>query len=474
MTKVKKLLAVFLVLLFLVLLCARCRKDNAMQTTKLCDTEGDKWRVGFGSAQILPDKNSEEPLYIAGYDPGREISGVLDYCQARAMWLDTGAEGVLLIGIDCVALDNHTVTKIRQSLSDIPNCVSINVYATHTHAGIDTMGLWGQIGIDGKNDAYMDALFLAAEKAARAAAADRHTGTLYYGQAETLAMLRDSRLPQVCDETLYQLRFESDDGTAGLRLFFYGAHAEALRGANTKLSRDFPGLLCDGVTEATGDNTMFFPGAIGGLVMTRDLVGSADSGPGAEKNLQVTASKLVQYALSIQPENERVILPKMGMERTVFTVPLDNPIFLTYKFLGIFHNNAVRADSATGYGVKTELSVLKLDDLALALIPGEIFPELVSGEAYEVANTEGVNPVPLREIAADGGLENLIIIGLANDEIGYIVPPADFLVNPELPYLEKIMDHRGEDHYEETNSAGPECAQAVADAFAAAVAGLQK
>ena len=59
------------------------------------------------------------------------------------------------------------------------------------------------------------------------------------------------------------------------------------------------------------------------------------------------------------------------------------------------------------------------------------------------------------------------MIGLANDEIGYIVPPSDFLVNPEMPYLEKITDHTGENHYEETNSVGPLCAEIIAETWEA-------
>ena len=41
----------------------------------------------------------------------------------------------------------------------------------------------------------------------------------------------------------------------------------------------------------------------------------------------------------------------------------------------------------------------------------------------------------------------MLIAGLANDEIGYIVPPSDFLLNEELPYLERTMDYKCEDHY---------------------------
>lgn len=466
----KKLIAILTLLVLLVTLFTGCPEQDLATAEKPHTSAGTHWYFGFGRRQILPDESTDQPLYIAGYSSGKEITGVLDYCEARAVWLDTGAEGVLLIGIDCVALDSGTVGKIREALSDIPNCASINVYATHTHAGIDTLGLWGPIGVDGKNDDYMSALIDAAIDAGREAVSNRHSGTLYFGQVETKNMYRDSRDPQVFDANLYQLRLSADDGSAGLRLLFYGAHAESLRGSNTLLSRDYPGRLCDRVTEATGDNTMFFPGAVGGLIMTREFVDDIDTN--AETNLQITADTLTEYALSITPETERQLSPSMALSRAVFTVPMDNSVFLLYKLLGILTNKTVPVPSATGYGVETELSILMLDDLALTLIPGEIFPELVYGGKSGDANPDGKNPDALCDIAARHGIEEMLIIGLANDEIGYIVPPSDFLINEELPYLDGVMDYKGEDHYEETNSLGPESATIIAAAFETAVKAL--
>jgi len=314
----------------------------------------------------------------------------------------------------------------------------------------------------------MEALIQAAEEAGREAAASRKPGTLHYGVTQTWDMYRDSRDPQVYDENLYQLRFASADGK-GLRMYFYGAHAESLRGANTLLSRDFPGLLCDKVTAATGDDTMFFPGAIGGLIMTKEFTQIPEE---AVENRDITAEKLVEYALSIYGETE--LEPDLALSRKKFVVPMDNIAFLLLKALGILNNRPVPAESATGYGVETELSVLALDGVAVALLPGEIFPELVLGGEYGRANINGKNPRPLCKIAEEQGIETLIIAGLVNDEIGYIVPPSDFLVNEKMPYLERTMDYKGEDHYEETNSIGPECAGAVADAFAEAVKALGK
>lgn len=433
-------------------------------------SEGDTWQVGFGKRTIEPDFSNGEPLYIAGYNSGWEISGVLDLCEARAVWLDTGSKGVMIIGIDCVALTSGTVAAIRAALADLTDCAAINVYATHTHAGIDTLGLWGPTAIDGKNDAYMTALQAAAVSAARDAYAARTPGTLHYGSVLTENMYRDSRDPQVYDANLYQLRFAPADGSAGLRMYFYGAHAEALRGSNRLLSRDFPGVLCDLIAGRTGDHAMYLPGAVGGLIMTREFL---YTNVNAEGNMRMTGEKLADYAMTITPEKEQAVSPALQAANVRFTVPLDNVGFMYFRFLGLLDNKAVPyASSATGYGVETELAAVRLGDVTLAMLPGEIFPELVTGEAYGQNNPHGVNPKPLADIAAAHSDGPLLIVGLTNDEVGYIVPPSDFLVHPDAPYLKRITDAHGEDHYEETNSAGPACAQCIADAFEAALGQL--
>ncbi|MBR3750993.1 MAG: hypothetical protein IKK58_04395, partial [Clostridia bacterium] len=95
---------------------------------------------------------------------------------------------------------------------------------------------------------------------------------------------------------------------------------------------------------------------------------------------------------------------------------------------------------------------------------GEIFPELVSGQGL----SDG-DPEALEHIAARYGVERLLIVGLCNDELGYIIPPSDFLLNDELPYIETVTDDMGENHYEETNSTGRETAARIAKAFETAL-----
>ena len=456
----KRMLCLLLSLTMLCLLLPSCTFRTAYRDTYA--SQGDSWYMGFGAVEIPLPIDSGSPLYIAGYHGGREIQGVLDLPRASAVWMDTGESGILLIGIDCVGLGSGTVDEIRNRLEDFchdTGCVSVNIYATHTHAGLDTLGLWGPAAVDGKNPDYMENLIVSAVQAAEEAFGDRSAGALSYGSAVPDDLLHDSREPAEYDPAVHQLRFVPTDTTqSGIRLLSYGAHAESLRGANLMLSRDFPGVLSDLVEDACGDRVLFMPSAIGGLIMTRELTEPFD----AEANMTATAERLAHAILSIT--EEQVLPPSLGYSRVELELPLDNTFFFFAKFLGILDNEISSGESSTGYLLQSELGTLTMGSVTLALIPGEIFPELVSGRGL----AEG-DPEALSSIAARHGAETLLVVGLCNDELGYIVPPSNFLVNEELPYIETITDATGENHYEETNSVGKETAAVISAALDSAL-----
>lgn len=465
-----KTLAVLLTLVTLLTLFTGCASGETIITEvyNLINEGKKQWTVGFGQA-VLPYPDTDDPLYIAGYRNGYEIAGILDEQRATAVWLDCGGEGVLLIGVDCVGLSNKYVEDIRTDLAAECaewGCAIVHIYATHTHAGIDTLGLWGPVAVDGKNADFQQIVVEGAAEAARQAYASRHTGTLTYSTADTEDTQRDSRLPEVYDKNLHQLRFKPDDGTSGVRIISYAAHAEALRGSNTLLSRDFPGEMANILKEETGDDMLYMPAAIGGLIMTREF-NEDFAFTTYEENMLYTGRRLADYLLAIPETDEVPVEPVMTAARTLFSIPLDNTAFMYYRFLGILDNTAIPGDSKTGYCLETELSVVTLGDYTLTLIPGEIFPELVYGGYLtdDAASPENENPTPLTEIAAQYGCGNLLICGLANDEIGYIVPPNDFMLSDTAPYFDKTMDHKGENHYEETNSVGIHTAHRIAEAF---------
>jgi len=443
-----------LALLLTVLLLSGCRPVAEKSPDRV-------FSAGFGNAVLTVPTDSDEPLYIAGYHNGWEITGILDEQQARALWLDDGVTSAVLIVVDCIGLSRGTVTAIRERLADFcsrTGCDSVNVVATHTHAGIDTLGLWGSVAMDGKNSDFTDILIDGAVRAAEAAYADRSEGSLVYMVTPTQGMQVDSREPRVFDSNLYQLRFVPDDQTQNeIRLFSFAAHAESLRGDNTLVSRDYPGVVCDTIKEETGADAIYLPGAIGGLIMTPVLI-QGDFDP--QENLRMTGKRIAEYALQ-EPVQSMVLEPALSVSKVEFETELDNTLFVYYQFLGILRDEVRRTLTGT-YLVETELTVLKLGEVALVMLPGEICPELVEGGEY------GTNPPPLRQIARKYGLEHLVVVGLANDEIGYILPPDDYLLDEELPYFREAEG----DHYEETNSVGVACSDDLVAAFEQAVQNL--
>jgi hypothetical protein len=92
--------------------------------------------------------------------------------------------------------------------------------------------------------------------------------------------------------------------------------------------------------------------------------------------------------------------------------------------------------------VHSEVSLIKLGDLWLAAVPGELLPKL---------------GLQLKAWMREAGARVTGVIGLANDELGYILPPEDFKY-PFNPF-------RPGRHYEETNSIGKELAPKIMSAF---------
>lgn len=469
-----------LLLTVIAVFCCSCTGSAA----KVYTVAGTEWVIGFGSADIALPDDTDSPLYVGGYSTGAPYEGILDLQRASAVWLGTNDRGgMLLIGVDCIGLGADTIGDIRTALSDFSKetgCAEIAVYATHTHAGIDTLGLWGTVARDGKNPDFMNNLITAAVDAAYIAYENRTSGELYFGQTETDGMQYDSRDPQVYDRTMYQLRFvPAAPDRSGVRLVFFAAHAESLRGDNRLVSRDFPGVMADTVKAECGDDLLFVPGAIGGLIMTPVLLdeSEADGNPDFyAENCLATGRRLAEIAMSITEET--AVAPSLSYAYTACEIPLDNTMFFYYKFLGILGNPIARgSDSMTGYTLSTTCAAMQLGaDVTVALIPGEICPELVYGEAPHTAanadHTLSEETFPsLTSAAKQYGHDTLLIGGLCNDELGYILPPDNYLISETLPYFDGITDASGENHYEETMSAGIRTAQtllaAMEEVFAA-------
>ncbi len=115
----------------------------------------------------------------------------------------------------------------------------------------------------------------------------------------------------------------------------------------------------------------------------------------------------------------------------------------------------IKDKSAKGpFSVRTEIGYLKLGEVEIAAIPGEIYPELVLGQVQDPADPGADFP----DAAVEPGVYQQMkgpyrmLIGLANDEIGYIIPKRQWDERPPFCYGRMTAQ------YGEGNSLGPETA----------------
>ena len=417
--------------------------------------------AGFGKARIVPPDLLRKKYYVAGYGIRNPATGLLDIPYVHALWLDdnSGRGAVVFVSLDAVGMLNKDVNAAKALLADFSEetgCRNINILCTHSHAGIDTMGLWGPLPRTGRDPAYMDLVFEGIKTAVKKAYEDRREGSLYLGRVQVEDMQNDHRLPVVYSKTLTRLRFVPQDGTREIYFINFAAHSESLGGDNSLVSADFPGYLREEILSRTGAETVYCVGAIGGMI-SMDTIGDDK----VESTKQI-GKNLADFALSIKDEIE--LEPVINFLKQEFYADVDNYVLMLATKAGILQADRHHQKDATyGYALKSEMTYFEIGCLKMLLIPCEIFPELVfGGYLSQDDSAEGkgpeINPTPLTQIA---GEEELLVFGLANDELGDVIPPNDFLLAPGIPYLDRVKDRHDRNHYEETNSMGPKTAQKI-------------
>lgn len=452
--------------------CARiCPPPILKEGTFDCvkEAKSDHFTMGFGKFPLVPEDILRKKYYMAGYHLNNPITAVQDPTYARAVWIDdnSGKGGIVLVSVDCIGLLSPDVNNIRKILSGFcerTGCRAINIVSTHNHAAIDTMGLWGKLPKSGRDRHFIkDVLYKGITHAVELAYSDKRDGDLMLGRCEGEGIQHDIRIPEVFSKTITRLRFVPYDGKRCIHIINFAAHAETMDCHNSVMSADWPGFMCSRIFEQTlGDETVFLNGALGGMITPVEK---------GKNNVETTIIAGVSVAdASLGIKDEIKLTPKIGIIRQEFYIPLHNLLLTAAGLIKIMPSKKIKTGGGTlGLSLKSELNFIEIgNNLQILMVPGELFPELAYGgylpEETAANGSPDTNPKPLIEIAQN---PELVIVGLANDEIGYILPPNDFILDDKKPYIEDAYDKTGRKHYEETNSTGIDTARCIADTFEA-------
>lgn len=448
-------------------------------------------RVGFAENDITPDVAGKKPVWIAGYGQNRKATGVHDPLMTRALVLESGGQKIALVSADVVGLQYPTVKELRAKLEGF---AYVMVQATHNHEGPDTMGLWGpnpfKSGIDPD---YMTRLIDQSVDAVKKAAASLTAAAAAYGTATDDAALRDSRLPHVSDGVLRAIKFTAPQGGKPVVILVqWNCHPEAMGGGNTEITADFIGTTIARLKEKYQCPIAYFTGTVGGLMAPpRGVYQDANGNELKEGDFaycqkygEVVADLAAKAIDGVQP----LTLTPFVVSAKPISVPLENPLYKVARSMGILKRDghawtgnfeevgevltakSLAAAKAQQPGTpkeeiqaaaSTEVAYLRLGELHVACIPGEIYPESVYGQYPEPTEANVDFPEAALEPPVMKTLPGpkTLLFGLANDELGYIVPKRQWDVLPPFAYGRKDAQ------YGEENSCGPEVAPILMQAL---------
>ena len=434
-------------------------------------------QVGFAREKINPDlSNPDKKVWLAGFKQGRAATLIHDDLMAIGCVIDDGKTRLGIVALDAIGFFHDDVVRVRQRLAAEAKLDYTIICSTHNHNTPDLLGLWGPNYLKtGVNAEYLDQVVNAAAKVLNDAARALQPAAVAFKEIPTPpdGLVHDSRKPIVFDPDIRFMHFRNltNDATIGM-IVGWADHPETVWSRNTEVTADFPGYLRDTLEHGVrhrdallesglGGVPMFINGAVGGLMSTPPTVTVRDpyleqefKEPTHEK-ARALGRNLASRVLNAMDDLVYTNRAPIGVRARTIEIPLRNKGYLAAGFLRLLDRGHVRWKV-----LRTEIALVTFGDASVACIPGEIYPEIVNGG---IENAPGgdyqIDPVevpPLRQLMP-GKIK--FIFGLANDEIGYIIPRSEW--DKTRPYLY----HAKKKPYGEINSCGPDTAPVIHSAF---------
>jgi hypothetical protein len=451
----------------------------------------DTLQAGAAQSVITPELTGHA-VYLAGFGYNRVATGVHDDLYARCLALGIARQTLVVCSVDLIGLFYDDVLTIRRAFQQTAPAGSVLIVAsTHTHAGPDTLGLYGpkplETGIDRK---YLDWVDHRIAMTARDAERAMQPALLELGRDDhpLLSLLQGvDRPPMVEDPFLFVMRLIArSTGQTITTMVNWSDHPEILGRKNTEITADYPRWTRDYLEKKMGGTALFFSGSIGKVSPLGDQVALTDpetgkiAKDGTWRKAELLGTEIGRLAERALTSAKPVNVDSLSIRIDNVFVPMDNPNFRVAEAAGVFEGRKLfytngnpdsaaetrelpkfgRVKYATGHDIQTEVDYVQLRSIGVPVaeivtVPGEIYPELVNGGVARYPGADypeaPIEPV-LREQCKT---KYQFIFGLGNDEIGYLIPKAEWDEKP--PWLRNAA----EPWYGEVNSVGPDAAAAV-------------
>ena len=431
----------------------------------------DTWNDADGNARYQPEKGDTfndlnnngkfDATWIAGFHNRRPANGIHDSLWARTVVFDDGTSRIALVSLDAIGFFHDQVIEVRNKIPENLGIDYCMIAATHVHEAPDLMGIWGESPLkNGVNEKYLEMVINQTVKSVEKAVSKLEPVTLHFSKndSDALHLVTDTRKPVVHDPGMYIIEAKNLAGNTMGVLVSWANHPETLWSQNLFITSDFPHYFRKEIEKQTGGTCVYFNGAIGGLITTHPNLPVEHPATGKsikEASFEKAEAQGLQLAtIAVKSMNNSEInisSGKIQLSAKTFTVPFKNTLFRLGAVAGVLDRGM------TGWWkVRTEMAAFSIGPASFLTIPGEIYPEIVNGGIESPAgqdfNTDAIEVPPLRS-EMPGKFK--FVIGMANDELGYIIPKSEWDDNePWLYNSEKEL-------YGEENSLGPETAPII-------------
>lgn len=467
---------------------------------------GANWSLGQSSASLVPENWEEYNLFLGGFISEQnfftnDVREILDDMKVRVIALNDGSgRGTAIFAtVDSIGVSNGDIRHIRGMLQDfaVKNDInSINLFATHTHSGIDTQGLWTDIfrkwpknifsaftGLieteQGTDPEYMEFFYAKVCDAIIDAVDSMTEGTMTFARKDIGEKYFSNKNRPSCsslDTELKRFVFTPYDTSITPTIILnMSAHPDVVGLATeddpTKghgISGDYIYYIGETINNA-GYNFMFFNGSIAGIYIGR-ISAKADRRVDIAANygreigkmtlgMTMTEEEILsdEYLMSLnltseqteghnytpwyegwEPAEETEVEPILNIKIASVEINVTNPVIMAAGKLGVV--NYLIKKSGSEYYVTTEIGYMEIGkDVKIAFVPGEICTDLIYGgnalTADGSVNEENYEGQTLCEIFGD----DIIIFGLANDAIGYIVPENDYSMALAFGHYQELL-----------------------------------
>lgn len=419
--------------LFGFIACTQQIPKKAYQTIQIeqsVSNQGERLKVGFSAVEITPGyfvnesmraEQSHSHINLAGYRFGRKALSVHDPLWARVLFLQQGQTRLAIVTLDLIGLPYDELQAIRKSMPQELKDVFVVINTTHTHHGTDTLGFWGHGLKSNVRKEYSKFLQTKIIDAISLASNSTSETTLYFGQEsiKNLGLVQDLRPPFVYPDFLSTLQFRNQDKILGT-VVHWECHPESLAHNNTAISSDFPHYLRTELEALTKAPVIYWNGAIGGLLVPASQIVYQENviKQGSFLFMEALGRTLGEAAFDISKESQKISTDILKYSVEKFQVSVSNVLFKLGAFFGI-----IKRKIFSHRYIASEMAAIRIGELSLQTIPGEPFPELIYGPLDPPANADKPNaereePVIIEMMKT----RYRLVLGLAQDELGYIIP----------------------------------------------------